>query len=319
MAAGRGHDGLGGHCEAVRDRLELERDFGEAAGQQAFGIGADPANAEAAGSDVGGGFDHRDLAFEDVCVAGDGEGELLAGLDLAGVALRQREIDLDAGQVLEVHQHRFRLEQGAFADLADPGLAGEGCADPGFLQLDLLGGFLGLEDFELGEGEIVFLAADRAFRKQGFGAVLIGFGELQLGVDLGELRGEVGVIEEEENLALFDGSAFLHLDLHQALGEFRDDVDRLVGAQGADRVDRVRHRGGLHREDLRGDGSTRTLGPQRGRGEQQGAGDEGRERLRHGRKGFWEALIRRCFPKSSGESPPSSRAEPPGKPHLSKA
>jgi hypothetical protein len=93
---------------------------------------------------------------------------------------------------------------------------------------------------------------------EALGAFDVGLAEDEAGAGLGELGAGDRAVELDQRRALFDSGALGEQDADNAASDLRAEDDRLVGAQGADGVDRA-----VEAAPLRRDGFDRDREPAR--------------------------------------------------------
>src|SRR5690606_30271795 len=191
----------------------------------------------------------------------EGEKDQLSLLDLAEEALRQAQVDLHRGQVLDADQVGAGLDVVADAGLAQAEHTVERRPDPGLAQPRLRELELRLQHPHRRLGLVERPGADEALVGELARALHVGFREIELGAGLLHLGADDGRIQRDQQVAGTHRLAVPEMDPVDAAGDLGPEHHGLGRPQGADRRDLVAHQAVARRGDLDID---RRLGPDDG-------------------------------------------------------
>ena len=194
--------------------------------------------------------------------AGRGRRHRQAAAQHEQVRLRNREVELDDGRVVERRDHGAGAHEAADADVPEAGSAVERRADHGVVEPRLRGGDARFVGFQRRLDLLEIRDRQRLARLQIAAAVVLALAARERRFGLGERGSRLRVVHLDEHGAALDFLAFLEPDRRDGVRRLRRDLDGLVRLRRADGFDLDAHR--LDARGLRDDGDRRGSGCGRG-------------------------------------------------------
>src|SRR5262249_51260215 len=237
-------DGAFRHRDDTADLRPLHGDAREQTGpQRPVLVGQPGADLQGAAVHVHHGIDGIDDAGEGAAGEGiDRHQGILADFDVRQEPLGNVEVELEGVDLLKIDDGGPDVDEGADRDRAQPDHAGKRRQDHVLAQAHTRKLERGAGALEGGPGLVARAFGDVAGLGKAHGALVVGLGQLEPRLLVGDFGARERVVELDQLVAQPDLFALLENDLGDPAGELGRDVHRFVGLQTADRADVGRHR-----------------------------------------------------------------------------